>query len=664
MFQLIKDDQYYPIGTTAGDNRMHFSVISQGERCSLVLYRKGQKEILEKIDFPQESRVGDVWNLTVSGDFSEAEYCFEIDGALCPDPFGMHFSGREAWGDEGSLNRVLKASAVEGGYDWEGDKRPEIPFEECIIYRLHPRGFTKHPSSGVAEEKRGTFAGIQEKIPYLKELGITTVELLPSIEFQEVMEKPVTGHPVLPVAARGMESGESQAEASGKAGREPSGKVNYWGFIPGLYCAPKASYCAGRTKHPEREFKDLVKALHREGMELVMDLFFSGKEPEAFVLEVLRFWAREYHVDGFHLIGFAPRGLVSRDPYLGRAKLFAQSWDEREETGQKHLAEYNDGFSIDMKRVLKGDESQMGNLAFRTRHNPGSWGTVNYMANINGFTLMDLVCYERKHNEANGENNLDGSDYNFSWNCGVEGPTKKKKVNEMRRRLLRDAYLLLFLSQGTPLLMAGDEFGNSQGGNNNPYCQDNEVSWLDWSLTEENQDLLEFVKGVIRFRKAHPMFHMPKEPRIMDYLSCGLPDVSYHGEKAWCPEFEHFRRQLGILYCGKYGKLADGSFDDTFFVAYNMHWEPHEFSLPNLPKGRYWHIVISTEPKAAGGEWIPKEEVLLKQQKQYMVPPRAIMVFVGKEVSEERLEKLRKSGGEKKVGKGQKAEKGKKGKGK
>ena len=657
MFQLIEDSGYYPMGITSAGDRVHFSVVSPGSECNLVIYEKGQEDIAEKIRFPQEARVGYVWNATVVGDFSNVEYCFEIDKILVEDPFGMSFSGRQVWGEEASLNRVLRASIVKENYDWEKDQLPEIPFEECVLYRLHPRGFTKHPSSGVPEKERGTFAGIIRKIPYLKELGVTTVELLPSIEFQEVMER--QDLPGTVTLKEGRSGNLKKPEKKGE--KEPSGRLNYWGFIPGLYCAPKASYCSGTTKHPQREFKDLVKSLHQVGMELVMDFYFAGQETEAFVLEVLR----EYHVDGFHLIGFSPGGLISRDPYLKGRKLFAQSWGDAPKTKQKCLGEYNDGFAIDMKRVLKGDESQMGNLAFRTRHNPEPHGVINYIANINGFTLMDLVCYDRKHNEANGENNRDGYDYNFSWNCGIEGPTKKKKVLEMRRKLLRNAYLLLFLSQGTPLLLAGDEFGNSQEGNNNAYCQDNEVSWLNWKLTEENSDLLEFVKAAIRFRKAHPMFHMPKEPRIMDYLSCGQPDVSYHGEKAWCPEFENFRRQLGILYCGKYASLSDGRCDDSFFVAYNMHWEPHEFSLPNLPKGQFWHVAVNTDGKANGGLYPEGMELFLEKQKHYMVPPRTILVFIGKTVSGEWLETQKKSKPEKRVkraakDKGSKAEKGKK----
>lgn len=640
-YRVIQDNRCYPMGTVVVEGGVHFSVIFQGESCSLALYRAGGRTPVKRIPFPEENRVGDVWSMTVAGDFRGMEYCFELDGILTEDPFGKHFTGRERWGEAKQLNQVLRASILQEEYDWESDRRPEIPYEDCILYRIHPRGFTKHSSSKV--EARGTFAGIGEKIPYLKELGITTVELLPAVEFQEVMAEPIGAAGTSGGRIEGQRALEASWKKDGRQGGQedfsrklqPSGKLNYWGFVPGLYFAPKASYCSGREKHPEREFKDLVKALHRAGMELVMDFFFTGQEVETFVLEVLRFWAREYHVDGFHLIGFPPCRLIGRDPYLSRVKLFAQSWDDAEGGRYKHLAQYNDGFAIDMKRVLKGDEGMVSSLAFRIRNNPKEQAVINFMANINGFTLMDHVCYDQKHNEANGENNQDGTDYNCSWNCGVEGPTRKKKVADMRRKLLRNAYLLTFLSQGTPLLMAGDEFGNTQNGNNNAYCQDNEISWLNWNLTETNRDLLEFVKAVIRFRKSHPMFHMAREPRIMDYLSCGQPDVSYHGVKAWCPEFESFRRQLGVLYCGRYGKLPDGTCDDSFFVVYNLHWEPHEFSLPNLPKGQYWHIAMDTDAREVNGIYPAGTEPFAENQKLYLVEPRTIMVFVGKEASPE-----------------------------
>lgn len=378
-----------------------------------------------------------------------------------------------------------------------------------------------------------------------------------------------------------------------------------------------------------------MKELHQNGLELIIELYFTGKESAAVISEAVRFWVREYHVDGVHLVGIAGCPALRDDPWLSETKLFAAFWEE-ETPGRRHLAEYNDGFLIDMRRLLKGDEDQMNSLIFRNRRNPKGYGVINYMANTNGFTLMDAVTYEMKHNEQNGENNQDGSSWNYTWNCGVEGPSRKKKVAAMRRKQIRNALLMLFLSQGTPLLLSGDEFGFSKGGNNNSYCQDNETSWLDWGLLKTNRDIFEFTKQVIAFRKKHPVFHMAQEPKVMDYLACGHPDVSYHGVKAWCPEFENFRRQLGIMYCGEYAKKADNTPDDYFFTAYNMHWEPHEFALPKLPKGMKWHLAFNTDDRERNGIYEEGEEPCLEQQKQFLVPARTIVVFIGlKERAEE-----------------------------
>lgn len=609
-YRIVRDDsRIYPLGVTAVEGGAHFSVVSGCGDCALVLFARGKKKPLKRLEFLACDKMGDVWNMTVAGDFSEVEYCYEMDGQLTEDPYGREFSGRETWGSFAQAKNVLRAAVLMEEYDWEGDAPLLYPYEDCVIYRIHPRGFTKHSSSKV--ENRGFLAGIVEKIPYLKELGVTTVELMPSTEFREVM------------MPEGVMRNPYEKD-------EPTGKLNYWGFVEGGRMAPKAAYCSGKEKHPVREMKDLVKALHRAGIELVLDLFFTGQEEPAYALDVVRFWAREYHLDGVHLIGFAPREILARDPYLSRLKIWADNWDGVEMGRGKHLAEYNDGFETDMRRLLKGDEEQINNLVYRNRRNPRDYGVINYMANVNGFTMMDMVSYDRKHNEANGENNQDGADYNYSWNCGVEGPSRKKKIVEMRRKQLRNAVLMLFLSQGTPLLMAGDEFGCTKGGNNNSYCQDNEISWVNWNLLKTNRDLYEFVRFAIGFRKKHRVFHMEQEPKVMDYLGCGQPDISYHGVKAWCPEFENFRRQLGIMYCGSYAADEAGKPDNSFFVAYNLHWEPHEFSLPNLPKGQKWHVAVNTDEAERNGIYPEGEEPVLEKQKQFMVPARSIVVFIGK----------------------------------
>ena len=605
------------MGLTRTDGGIHVSAVAAAKACSLLLFVKEDKNGKEarfrevrNIPFPEEGKTGHVWSMTLNGAFDDLYYAFEADGKRFSDPYGRSFAGRERWGRLSHAKRLLLSPVAEPEFDWQGDRPLHIPYEDCIVYRAHVRGLTKHASSGT--EHRGTFRGVVDKIPYFKELGITTLELLPPVEFQEVM---------MPENVEGNPYGTS----------EPTGRLNYWGYAKAGMFAPKASYADPGT-NPVTEFKDMVRELHKAGLEVVPELYFSGREVPEFVLETVRFWVREYHVDGIHLTGYAPTVLLATDPYLAGTKLWALSWEaEKPAAGEKkQLGEYNDGFLIDMRRALKGDEERMSSLIYRNRRNPAETGVLNFMAGTNGFTMMDMVSYDQKHNEANGENNRDGSDYNYSWNCGAEGHVRKKKIQELRSRQLRNAMLLLFLSQGTPVLLAGDEFGNSQNGNNNAYCQDNEISWLNWNLNKWDQALLDFVKHVIAFRKAHPVFHMEQEPRVMDYLACGHPDISYHGVNAWQPEFENFRRQIGILYCGAYAKKPNGENDDFFFVIFNMHWEPHSFALPNLPKNLVWSLAFDTSDSAAGGYYEEGQERQILNQKNYMVPSRSVLVFQGK----------------------------------
>lgn len=613
----VNDSRVYPMGLTRTDGGIHVSAVAAAKACSLLLFVKEDKNGKEarfrevrNIPFPEEGKTGHVWSMTLNGAFDDLYYAFEADGKRFSDPYGRSFAGRERWGRLSHAKRLLLSPVAEPEFDWQGDRPLHIPYEDCIVYRAHVRGLTKHASSGT--EHRGTFRGVVDKIPYFKELGITTLELLPPVEFQEVM---------MPENVEGNPYGTS----------EPTGRLNYWGYAKAGMFAPKASYADPGT-NPVTEFKYMVRELHKAGLEVVPELYFSGKEVPEFVLETVRFWVREYHVDGIHLTGYAPTVLLAKDPYLADTKLWALSWEaEKPAAGEKkHLGEYNDGFLIDMRRALKGDEEQMSSLIYRNRRNPAETGVLNFMAGTNGFTMMDMVSYDQKHNEANGENNRDGSDYNYSWNCGAEGHVRKKKIQELRSRQLRNAMLLLFLSQGTPVLLAGDEFGNSQNGNNNAYCQDNEISWLNWNLNKWDQALLDFVKHVIAFRKAHPVFHMEQEPRVMDYLACGHPDISYHGVNAWQPEFENFRRQIGILYCGAYAKKPNGENDDFFFVIFNMHWEPHSFALPNLPKNLVWSLAFDTSDSAVGGYYEEGQERQILNQKNYMVPSRSVLVFQGK----------------------------------
>lgn len=614
---------YFPPGAVKTEGGFHICTMAEGENVSLAVFETSGGEEKQRIfPFPESSRLGNMRTIRLlGGDFAGLSYSLICDGTEQPDPFGHAFTGRETWGELSHVKNPLRSPFELPYFDWEGDEPLHIPYEDMILYRIHARGLTMGPGGTDRKDKTagrpGTFQAIRDKIPYFRELGVTSLELMPPNEFEEVM---------MPDSSDGNPYGPD----------EPTGKLNYWGYGPGLLFAPKASYSEGKPgkKNPSSEFKALVKELHKNGLELIIELYFTGKESAAFISEAVRFWVREYHVDGIHLTGIASCPSLADDPWLSRTKLFASFWEEGgSEKGKqeksRHLAEYNDGFLVDMRRLLKGDEDQMNGLIFRSRRNPRNMGVINYMAHSNGFTLADSVSYEMKHNEANGENNQDGSAWNYTWNCGVEGPSRKKKIVSMRQKQIRNALLILFLSQGTPLLLAGDEFGATKGGNNNSYCQDNAVSWLDWRLLETNRDLFQFTKQVIAFRKKHPVFHMPQEPMGMDYLVCGHPDVSYHGVKAWCPEFENFRRQLGIMYCGDYAKRPDGSSDDFFFTAYNMHWEPHEFALPKLPKGMKWHLAFNTDDKDRNGIYEEGKEPCLEQQKQFLVPARTIVVFIG-----------------------------------
>lgn len=611
----VQNELVYPEGIVKVGDKVHFTLVSGGEQVNLCLFEAGEQQAKKIVPFPKEARFGDVWSacLPIEG-LLGLEYAYEVDGVRMPDSCARRYHGREKWGDLLQAEQPIRSVIWFDEFDWEDDVMPQTPYHDTIIYKCHVRGLTKHSSSPV--KQKGTFAGVAEMIPYIKELGATAIELMPSVQFEEVM----------------MQESYSKSYMAKKA----DGHLNYWGYISGYSFAPKSSY-ASDPMNAEREFKTLVKEFHKNGMELYIDLFFTGQERPSLVLDILRFWVREYHVDGIHMIGFVPEMIIGQDAVLSKTKLFYGSWNEetnRNSGSIKHLAEYNEGFQNDMRCFLKGDEDKVGSMVMRNRRNPKNYAVINFMANTNGFSMMDLVSYDQKHNEENGENNQDGSVYNYSWNCGVEGATKKKKIMELRKKQLRNAFALLLFSQGTPLILAGDEFGDTKKGNNNAYCQDNAVSWLNWKLLKTNHDMYEYVQKLIAFRKKHPMLHMESEPKMMDYLACGCPDVSYHGMKAWCPEYDYFRRQIGIMYNGDYAKKADGTKEDSIFVAYNAHWEPHEFALPNLPRKMKWHIAINTDDKEVNGIYEEGKEILVKKQKQFMVPARAIVVFISKQIEE------------------------------
>ncbi len=319
--------------------------------------------------------------------------------------------------------------------------------------------------------------------------------------------------------------------------------------------------------------------------------------------------------------------MLAKDPLLAGIKLLGEHFPLEEARRDKktpfirNLGEYNTGFMEDMRGLLKGDEGQLEAFTYRLRRNPEAFGVINYIAGHDGFTMMDLVSYSEKHNEENGEQNHDGPDRNISWNCGEEGPTRKKKILELRNRQIRNAFLMLLLAGGTPLIQAGDEFGNSQKGNNNPYCLDNEVSWTDWRAAKKNEALTGFVRNVIAFRKRHKILHMPRELKLIDTLFCGYPEISYHSNRAWYVEFESYNREIGILYCGEYAGE-----EEFIYVAYNLHWKENEFALPNLPDGMGWYVAIDS----ACGVYQEGEEPIYTGDRILTVPARTVKVLIGR----------------------------------
>ncbi len=555
-----------PLGVSRQKEALNFAVeVKEGKQCTLLLYKCGENVPMEKIPMKEEAGTGTVRCVMLSDLPAQVcEYNYEIDGKIVTDPYAKGIAGRERWNDQVDFtpHQVRGKIPQKEEYPWENDCPLRIPEEDVIAYSLHVRGFTRHSSSKV--KKKGTFRGVMEKLPYLKELGINQIQCMPVYEFEE-------------------------------RGR----KVNYWGYGEGFFFAPKASYAADHDA--QKELKELVKTCHREGIEVVLDFPFTAQTRFQIVEDCLRYYVMEYHIDGFLLNPYqVPVEFLRRDPVLSGTKLLIK----------------DESFQNTMRRFLKGDEGMIASVAEQFRRKTSVSGSCNYITNHTGFTLEDLVSYDAKHNEANGEQNQDGPDYNYSWNCGVEGKTRKKQIVKLRQGQKRNAMFLLMTAQGTPCLLAGDEFGNSQGGNNNVYCQDNETGWVDWSRLEREKSFFHYVKELIAFRKKHGILHQKEALTGTDRSGSGIPDISYHGEAAWQIQQEASSRQLGILYSGSPKK------ESNCFLLYNMHWIAHSFALPALPKDQAWYQVMSTE------EGFYEQPLLIEGKRSIILEGRSVAAFV------------------------------------
>ena len=687
----LRPGRQLPFGASAVPGGVNFSVFSShATSCSLVLFEKGAAGPLVEIPFPDEFRIGNVFAMVVFDlDYENTEYGFRMDGPFQPetghrfdkskilmDPYAKAIGGRDVWGEQPNWDDVYqhRARLVYDDFDWQDDRPLETPIEDLVIYEMHVRSFTRHESSGVRNP--GTFAAMRDKIPYLKDLGINCVELMPVYEFDEFENSrpsPVTGELLM----------------------------NYWGYSTVGFFAPKAGYAAtGHLGMQVDEFKALVKELHKNGIEVILDVVFNhtaeGNEqgptisfrgldnkiyymltPEGYyfnfsgtgntlncnhpvvrgiVLYCLRYWAAEYHIDGFRfdlaaILGRDQNGAplsnpplleaLAHDPILAKCKLIAEAWDAGGlyQVGSfpayGRWAEWNGKYRDAIRRFIKGDDGLIGEMAERLQGSPdlyafrGPTASVNFISAHDGFTLMDMMSYNDKHNEANGEGNRDGANDNNSWNCGWEGPTDDPGINALRERQVKNAATLLMVSQGVPMLLMGDEVGRTKHGNNNTYCHDNELNWLDWTLTEENADLLRFFQQVIAFRHAHPALRNRWHFSNRDYVGSGFPDISWHGTKTWDVDWSDSSRVLAFMLCGQHAKNGTAR-DNHIYVAMNTYWDGLPFDLPKLPPGMTWHVAINTSMPSPQDIAEVGQEPELSDQTHIIVGGRSIVVLVGK----------------------------------
>ena len=556
-----------------------------------VLIYDEQDNIL-RLPFSEQGRRGNLCALNVSmGVTDKHTYLYYRGSQTFLDREAKIIVGNEEW--ERTDEKQLRGAFYFDDFDWGGDMAPNIPWQESFIYGLNVRAFSMHASSGV--KNKGTFAGVSAKIPYLKSLGVTAVELLPAYDFDEM--------------------DISMDPATGKAVK----RLNCWGFKAAHYYAPKTAFAGG--KRPDHAFKSMVKSFHKNGMEVHMCFYFPPDYCQADILAILRFWVLEYHIDGISLIGHGlPFALITGDAVLSGTKVSYHEQDYWEEGPRfANTGVFRDGYLADVRRLIRGDEDMAAAFTYRQKEVLPGRGSINYLAAYGGFSLFDSVAYEKKHNMANGEKNQDGSDKNYSWNCGTEGESRKKAIVALRTKQIKNALTLLFMSQGVPYIFSGDEFGNSRHGNNNAYCQDNDTGWVKWNKSAMSRELLDYSRMLSAFRKAHPILRMKGALRGLDWQRCGYPDVSYHGAEAWRPDLYPTSRSLGIMLCGKYAKHDNKSADAFIYLAINMHWQTSTLALPHLPKGLSWQLAFASDEKVAEPE---------ANTDSIVINERCVMVFI------------------------------------
>ncbi len=680
----IPDGHSHPLGATCYSEGVNFSVFSKNaEKVELLLFNHpddAEPSHVFELD-PERNRTFYYWHIFVPGLKSGQLYGFKVYGPYDPenghlydssklliDPYARsivmngHYSRLAAIGKEDNLAKAMKSVVINPTeFDWEDDSPIQRPYSETVIYEMHVGGFTKHPSSGVEEGCRGKYRGVIEKIPYLRDLGITAVELMPVQQFD-----PQDARPSL---------------------------TNYWGYSPIAFFAPHNGYsCCKDPQESVNEFREMVKKLHQAGIEVILDVVFNhtaeagvdgptfsfrglenkayyilGQEKSAYldytgcgntlnanhsivrrmIMDCLRSWVTEFHVDGFR---FDLASVLSRDengeplknppvlweiesdPVLSGTKIIAEAWDAAGlyQVGSfigDRWAEWNGKYRDHVRRFIKGDDGMVSKFAAKLIASPDIYTNPNRQANRSihfvtchdGLTLNDLVSYNQKHNTDNLENNRDGSDHNFSWNCGVEGETDDPEIKKVRTRQIKNFLVITFISQGTPMILMGDEVRRTQKGNNNAYCQDNDISWFDWALLERNSDIYRFTQRLISFAQNHELFKLdnilatPRESR--------LPHIKWHGIKVNEPDWSEHSHTLSFT-------LKHPDYDEYIHAMVNTFWEDLNFEIPDLHQGWAWAQIINTYASAPK-DFLDLKEATPVKSKQIKVKNRSIIVLIG-----------------------------------
>lgn len=675
----IRPGIYELNGATALPCGVNFTVHSHNAKsCELLLFKKSENKPYASIRFPDHYRIGDVFSMVVFGlKIDEFEYAYRFDGPYDPenglifdkskyilDPYAKAVTGQNVWGRKnGGENFQYKARVVRNNFNWVNLKSPNTPMKDIIIYEMHVRGFTRHKSSGV--KYPGTFEGLMEKIPYLKSLGINAVELMPIFEFDEMSGfREIDGNslidywgynPVCFFAPNTSYTAKIEENQEGTELKKLIKKLNENG-IKVILDVVFNHTAEGDKNGPFFSFKGIDNNIYYMLTPDGNYYNFSGcgntlncNHPivREMILDCLRYWVINYKIDGFRfdLATILGRNkdsspinnpplleTLAADPILGNIYLIAEAWDAGGlyKVGSfsdcNRWAEWNGKYRDDLRSFLKGDPGFARAAAQRIvgskdlySSNRGDNVSVNFITCHDGFTLNDLYSYNYKHNEANGWNNTDGTNDNRSWNCGEEGDTQNYEILKLRKRMIKNAFAVLLCSRGTPMFLAGDEFRNTQFGNNNPYCQDNEISWLDWSLLEKNKDIFEFVKFMISFRKKHDIIRGATLPS-----DCHYPDISFHSTTAWNDNYTWDTHEIGVMFAGK---NKNSSKDDIIYIAINSFWEKKEFELPNLKNNYSWDTVINTYKD---NSIINYEDIITDNK--YILEPRSVAIFEAKEI--------------------------------